>query len=479
MHMKNDLFEGFKLVDEKQSHHEGAPFRLNTNKTKVALALGIISLFIIFAAFVSLNLKFGIPPDEGAHFLFSQHYATTLGIPPDTEQTQKTGWYIQHNPFLYYWINGRVLNLVFFVAPNAAENTQLVILRLLNVLYSAGAVWFCYKLAKEVLEDSLWALLPPFLLASTLMFIFLSAAVSYDNLANLLCFISVYYLVRALKGQPFLPNSLKSLAAALIGTLVKYPIVPFAFFILIALLVYGLKNRLKISQEFNPKSLVASKSFILFLLAFIGFLAIYGYNILSYRALTPRCDQILNQQQCEISPYTQRYKALALPQKLSLLQVIAEGKQDPVTYVINQWFDVLLSRTYGIFGHQQYYPAHNLIFFKVWWMMILVLILQNWAKGTKLIGFLAGILLAYTAVLIVLSYDSELVYGFWHIALQGRYYFPVLGIAYVLATFGISQIKPKWFRISVLMITLALFVVSGPIKFFLQRNAFFANWFLP
>jgi len=477
--MKKDLFAGFELVEEYKPHSEGFYSKSDLKKTKLILALGIIVLFIIFAAFVSINLKTGISPDEPAHFLFSQHYATTLGIPPDTVQTQQTGWYIQHNPFLYYWINGRVLNLVSFVAPNAAENTQLVILRLLNVLYSAGAVWFCYLLAREFLEDSLWAVLPPFLLASTLMFIFLSAAVSYDNLANLLCFISLYYLVRALKGQPFLPNSLKSLAAAFIGTLVKYPIVPFALFILIALLIYALKNRVKISQEFKPKSLLANKSLFLLLLAFIGFLAIYGYNLLSFRTLTPRCDQILNQMQCAISPYAQRYEEIALPQKLSIVQAIAEGKPDPITYVVNQWFDVLRSRTYGIFGHLQYYPAHSLIFFKVWWMVILVLVLQNWAKGTKAIGYLAGILLAYTGVLIFLSYNSELVYGFRYIALHGRYYFPVIGIAYVLATFGISQVNPKWFRISILMITLALFVVTGPIKFFLQRNSIFAGWFLP
>ncbi len=477
--MKKDLFEGFELVEEYKPHLEKNPSKFNSNKTRTILALGIIGFFLIFAIFVSLNLKTGISPDEPAHFFFSQHYATTLGIPPDTEQTQTTGWYIQHNPFLYYWINGRVLNLVTFVAPSAPETAQLRILRLLNVLYSAAAVWFCYLLAKEFLEDSLWAVLPPFLLASTLMFTFLSAAVSYDNLANLLCFISLVCLVRMLKGQPFFPNAFKSATWALIGTLVKYPIVPFAFFVIIAILAFALRNRERIFVGVALKKQLVNKTFLFFLLAFIGFLTIYGYNLLAYQSLTPRCEKILNQQQCALSPYAQRYEEIALPQKMSLSQVIESGNPDPISYVVNQWFDVLLSRTYGIFGHLQYYPSHSLIFFKVWWMVIFVLVLQNWAKGGNIIAYLAAILIAYNAVLIVLSYNSELVYGFRHIALHGRYYFPVIGIAYVLATFGISQLKAKWFKVSVLMVTLALFVVSGPIKFLLQRNSIFAEWFLP
>ena len=477
--MKKDLFEGFELVEEYKPHSKDSASKSDAKKTKLIIILGIIGLFVIFASFVSINLKTGIAPDEPAHFLFSQHYATTVGIPPDTMQTQQTGWYIQHNPFLYYWINGRVLNLVSFIAPNATENTQLLILRLLNVLYSAGSVWFCYLLSKEFLGNSAWALLPPFLLASTLMFIFLAAAVSYDNLANLLCFISLIYLVRLLKGQPFFPNAFRSATWALIGTLVKYPIVPFAFFVILAILFFALRNRKQIFVDVAIKKQLVNKTFIIFLLAFIGFLSIYGYNLLAYQSLTPRCEEILNQQQCALSLYAQRYEEIALPQKLSVMQAISEGRPDPITYVVNQWFDVLLSRTYGIFGHLQYYPSHSLIFFKVWWMIIFVLVIQNWAKGTKAVGYLAGILLAYTGVLIVISYNSELVYGFRHIALHGRYYFPVIGIAYVLATFGISQVKPKWFRISVLLFTLVLFVVSGPIKFFLQQNSIFAGWFLP
>ncbi|MDP2966324.1 MAG: hypothetical protein Q8N39_09870, partial [Pelolinea sp.] len=74
------------------------------------LFIVLLLVFVIFAAYFALKLKRGIIPDETARFYMSQHFSTTLGIPPDTDTTLYLGLEnMDRKPFLYYWLNGRVL----------------------------------------------------------------------------------------------------------------------------------------------------------------------------------------------------------------------------------------------------------------------------------------------------------------------------------------------------------------------------------
>lgn len=122
-----------------------------SHNTKFVLIL-IFAIFLAYSTFLALQLDTGLIPDEPAHFTFSKHYATTLGIPPDTYETYSWGWYIEQNPFLYYWINGRIINLIKFLIPGISNSNLLIGLRLVSVLYSFGTVYFCFLLSKEVIE---------------------------------------------------------------------------------------------------------------------------------------------------------------------------------------------------------------------------------------------------------------------------------------------------------------------------------------
>jgi len=179
----------------------------HNNNTKIVLLL-ILGIFLSYSLFLATNLRRGIIPDEPAHLIFSKHFSTTWGIPEDTFETYSQGWYIQHNPFLYYWINGRVINLFQTIIPSISEWQILVSLRILSVFYSLGTLLFCYLLSKEIVTGKWWQLLPPFLLSNTLMFVFLSGGVNYDNLANLLSMAGLFYLIRVLKKKNFVLNSI-------------------------------------------------------------------------------------------------------------------------------------------------------------------------------------------------------------------------------------------------------------------------------
>lgn len=75
--------------------------------------------------------------------------------------------------------------------------------------------------------------------------------------------------------------------------------------------------------------------------------------------------------------------------------------------------------------------------------------------------------------------NGELSYGFKQIGLQGRYLFPIIGLVYGLVGYTQSLIKNRTLRAIVLVITLVLFFVGGPIKFITRYEGVFSTWFLP
>ena len=461
------------------SKSEAAVSKSTSRKTQKVVLASILLAFAIASVYVALNLVEGIIPDEPAHFIFSKVYATTWGIPPDSPETYSQGWYIAHNPFLYHWINGRVINLIMLFNPLASDWQLLVGLRLTSVLYSLGTLYFCYLLAKELIRKPWWPLLPVFLLANTLMFTFLSGGVNYDNLVNLLCMAGLYSLMRAFNGKDFTTNSLAWLVCVCIGCLAKYTVLPLALFSFIAWLVYTIRQR---KTTIFPLSKLTKGQIALLcvlILLVVGNLAIYGYNLVVYRAILPSCSDILQPAQCNLSPYHMRWEKYSLGQKMTLTESIQAGYPDPLTYFVEVWVKNMLTKTYGILGHKTYYPAHIITFYRLFYLGMLLLAARYWRRPPYAIWSAVFIILGYALVVFITNYNSELSYGFKHFALQGRYLFPIIGLVYGLVGYTQSLIKNRTLRIVVLALTLILFFVGGPIKFITRYEGVFSSWFLP
>jgi len=145
---------------------------LQQRKMKLIL-ISILAIFFVTALLIAINLKTNIIPDEAGHLLFSKHFSKTLDIPIDTQETAYWGWYVKQNHFLYYWINGRLINIFSFFHPQYSEFQILIFLRFVNVIYATSTVIFSYFISKEVIKDNILQILPPFFLSQTLMFVFL------------------------------------------------------------------------------------------------------------------------------------------------------------------------------------------------------------------------------------------------------------------------------------------------------------------
>jgi len=448
------------------------------HNTKIILVV-LLAIFLSYTLFLALRLEKGLIPDEPAHFMFAKHFSTTWGIPLDTYETYTWGWYIEQNPFLNHWINGRIINLINFVNPDVVDFGLLISLRLVSVVYAFATVIFCFLLSKEVIQHKWWQLLPVFLMTNTLMFVFISAGVHYDNLSNMLCMIGLYFLVKTLKQKNFLTNSLAWMISIALACLVKYPILPLALAMTVSWIIFMFIKRKKLLPFKVNITKIILLSILLAVLLVVNF-SIYGINLIRYQSLTAPCREILLESQCEISLYEQRHEQLALDSKLTIRESIAEGYPSIFRYVLVDWMYHILLRTFGLSGHLAYFPYHLIIYYQILFYLIIILILLNlflWRSFTSLDIYLLGIVAFYALVVVIKDCNSELVYGFKQVAVQGRYLFPAIGGIAILFTQAIKGIPVKFIRLSLLLLSVGLIFFGGPITIILKYSTTLIGWF--
>jgi len=449
---------------------------LNIKGPGIALAI-ILLIFLSFSVYMALNLKPGIIPDEPAHFAFSRHFSSTWGLPPDNADTFNLGIYIEQNPFLYYWINGRIINLIDLIKPGATEWQTLVTLRIINVIFATGTVLICFLLSKELIKHPWWQLIPVFLLTNTLMFVFLAAGVNYDNLANLLTMAGLLFFTQVFTREDFFINSSIWMIYISLGTLVKYTILPLALAMGIAWLIYIFIHR----KEVFPVHFYGVKTLLLLLMLFTlftGNFLIYGINLIRYEGLLPECEEILLESQCALSPLEQRYQEKAIKPKMTIRESIEKGYPNPFSYAVNTWVHNMLLRTFGMIGHQSYFPLELVRYYKILFYSAVLMGLFFLKPKSALTYSLVGISIFYALVLLYSNYNNELLYGFIHIGFQGRYIFPVIGPIFVLFTLITKNIPVRLLRVAFLGFTLGLFFIGGPITILLQYQAILSSWFI-
>lgn len=449
---------------------------LNIKGPGIALAI-ILLIFLSFSVYMALNLKPGIIPDEPAHFAFSRHFSSTWGLPPDNADTFNLGIYIEQNPFLYYWINGRIINLIDLIKPGATEWQTLVTLRIINVIFATGTVLICFLLSKELIKHPWWQLIPVFLLTNTLMFVFLAAGVNYDNLANLLTMAGLLFFTQVFTREDFFINSSIWMIYISLGTLVKYTILPLALAMGIAWLIYIFIHR----KEVFPVHFYGVKTLLLLLMLFTlftGNFLIYGINLIRYEGLLPECEEILLESQCALSPLEQRFQEKAIKPKMTIRESIEKGYPNPFSYAVNTWVHNMLLRTFGMIGHQSYFPLAIVRYYKNLFYSAVLMGLFFLKPKSALTYSLVGISIFYALVLLYSNYNNELLYGFIHIGFQGRYIFPVIGPIFVLFTLITKNIPVRLLRVAFLGFTLGLFFIGGPITILLKYQAVFSSWFI-
>jgi len=446
------------------------------NNSKIVLLL-LLAIFSFYSIFLAINLRSGIIPDETYRFEVSTYYAETWGIPDNVPIAYTSGDNLHRNPYLGYWLFGRVIRLTQLMKPDANERQILVSLRIANWLFSLGTILFTYGLSKQVINNKWWQLLPIFLLTNTLMFVFLSGGVNYDNPTNMACAAGIYFLVRIINGKNFISNSLGWMISISLGSLMKYSVLPLALVMTIVWVIVLIKRR----KEINAHSLKDRKNILLIVIftILIGLnLSLYGVNLIRFNSLIPSCQDTFPTDVCKSSFFGRRYEEMALPKKLTLIEAFKQGYPDPIRFTFDIWIREMLKRIFGIMGEVNYFPIVVSYFHvALYWLIFLG---GRYIKKPSLkILSMIGIFLFYALTLLYMNYNSELVYGFnKFVALQGRYIFPVISIAFVLSTYILTKVSNKFIRFTTLGAMILLFLYGGPIRFIWYYNSVFRDWFI-
>ena len=446
-------------------------------RIQLILFIFLLIIFVGYAIFLAFNLQTGIIPDESHRFGVSKYLVNTWGIPKDIPLTKISGEYIRQGSFLGYWIYARLLSIFITFAPSATEWQLLVFLRLMNALFSLGTVVFVYQISRKIINNKWIQLLPVFMITNTLMFVFLSGGVNYDNPAIFFCTVSLYYFIKSIKDEEFIVSSLTWLVMISTASLIKYSILPLAFIMVVLWVVFYIKTKPVVSFRKLMRFKELFLALVLLILLACNF-SIYGLNIIRYHSLQPQCYDVYPEEICDVSTYVVRHRNLALPEKRNVFQAFKQGDPEPIRYIYDYWIRTMMDRIFGIMGHKIYFPI-NVSYFHLLAFWSFGLGMRYIRKPNFSIISIIIIIVFYALTLVQMNYRSELTYGFGtSIALQGRYIFPVITLMFVFWGYILECVSNKLIQYTTIGVLIALFIYSGPMRFIMYYQTVFADWFI-
>lgn len=306
-------------------------------------------------------------------------------------------------------------------------------LRLLSVMWAALNVVLMFKLFQLFLPEGGWALAPALFVVTLPQFMFISAAIDNDNLANLLCTASLYLSLRILTSPGQRRNYLGLGLALGLGLLTKKTLL-FTLPVIVLILVYAA------CRQRPQRQTVLRWGAVLFMIATLvgGFFFLRNYRLYGEwlgTQMEKRTLPDLVQAKSLLAPYFRT----TFPVNLYLSYVGKFGYMN-VLLPKGAYLGYALVIAVGVAG--------------------LVLYLNQTGLHDARVGF---------ALLFVLSCLAGIVvYNLTYSMPQGRFLFPVISLLAVLLTLGwkavLERLRPRWAKPVVagviLLGLLALDVVS-------------------
>jgi hypothetical protein len=484
-----------------------------TNRSKIQrfCLISVVAYFFGRLLFFAFTANPFIPPDEATHVGVIHYFAKFNFLPVNTAESGVLGL-ITNVPYLYYYLMGKLESLW------SMPSFDLQFLRFLNILLSFGTILYTWRLATLVAGRKSWIpVLSIVGLTNTPMFSYLSASVSYDNMANLFAAMSIYYCVKFLHSGV---NSalVKGIAALCAGTLTKITLLPLALILTIAF-IYHFRQKMTISlSDIKLKSIVSAirqfgkRDKIWGVLAAVLLclnIFLYGLNVIKYGKVVPEASQVVGLDQAIryrtfardyiFSEYKEgrlsykqairateiinhpadRQMARFLVDKLNYLKSTGWQPMDIVAY-LPTWSLMMLNGTMTIAGHR-FMSRSNfwMTFYSLLALCSLLAYIRTFHRRSEnaIITNLAWITAAYLFVLFVLNYHYYLYYWDAQIGVQGRYCFPIIAPIWVLALSFLSRFKNLFlgFNVALVLPIIVLFII-GDFPYYLMHAG--TEWYL-
>ena len=477
--------------------HNGEEVFVSATFLKWATGI-LLAYFAVRLVFFALNISAFVPPDEVTHAGICKVFSKTFLLPENTPTSYELGL-VTNIPWLYYWSMGKLLHL------NVFGISDLVFLRLLNIPLAFGTVFFARRTLLLLTHDRLAQLLLLVVMTNTAMFSLLSASVSYDNLANLLAAMAIYYQFAFFKnrsGDAFVASLLCQMA----GSLTKITFLPLILALNVLLVMHEGKDLLNFpaaaGRYFRESARRASLVTVALLVAAGLNLHLYAGNYLHFGALNPPMTTVVSATAAMNSRLDARgtifneYKAgkisymdaLILAGEIKhpgdkadtfyLLMNYENLKRNPQLWLgpfgyAKVWFQIMIATIFGIKAHLGMFkaPLYVVPVYAVAALAALGFAIR-WRprEAGWLPPGLAAVALFYAGYLMYeVNYDSYLNYGEPSLTVYGRYLFPILVPVSVLACHYLLQLfRSHYIRLALALAT-ALLCISYDFPWFLMH----------
>jgi len=462
----------------------------------IILLLGLYFIGRLF--YFAFTVGPGVPPDEMTHIGIVQLYSETLFGIENTAASLPFGL-VTHVPYLYYFLMGKVAALL-----GSADHTTL---RVLNIGLAVVFLVVSYRLCLLVLKSRLMQVLFFVMLTNTLMFSFLSASVNYDNLANLLALLAIYFLVRHL-GSNKSTDLLLFLICTMLGLLTKGTFLMFAP-VLAAVWLLSRYRLLQADMQCLVQEVRDRKSYILTLLTVtilcvVANLSLYGVNLVQYGHVVPSCSQVLAHERCmenriyarnwvvsqyrlDRLSYMDAWRATELirhPGDIAHAKRLLDNERqyrlakpenlNALDYMHLVWDQAMKTSIYGIQAHRSMLRSPN----ELWiYGVVCFTALLLWVRAIRFDGSdnlwlgMAAVVFGYYIFLVgYYNYTAYLQNHALLLGVQGRYLFHVLVPAYLLMAEFLLRPFPQWGRVTITCTVSGVFIM-GDFPYYLGRVA--------
>ncbi len=419
--------------------------------------IAILIWFVFQSLWMAVSTKFGISPDEAYHLSLIQLFSQD-GIDPFI--SNQAGFYhlgevIKSPFFLYHYL----LSFPYHLFDSFNQGVSIFLLRLINIFLGLGSLFLTAKICEKLSLGNLTKNLSLFMLANTLMFVFLSSSINYDNLFVLISLATTLALLFLAEKISLMRLQLL-IVCILSGLLTKINFIPIAvisFFIFIYLYFQKRSTSNKILIK-NIKKMTFIHYLLFFIIALLSlvFVQRYVFNIIEYKNFQPKCTQVLTLEQCRQNGIYFRGEQLNN----------ASPPSAPISNFeyVSTWILLNQERTYGIFGHK---VSSGTALITIWAQLLLIggvlVIARNFSRKDPIgLKILLVISIFYIIILINQNQGTYQSNGNLGLALQGRYLFSVLPILYILSNYYLLRsLKKQVLRVSYSLITFTIFLSAG------------------
>lgn len=454
--------------------------------------LGLIAFFLLQGVWYATSINHGIPADEVYHVQFIEEYAgrPLLSGPIINDQADRfhLGDLERTPSYLYHYL----LSFVHRVTESfgLSDQSQILALRMVNLLFGVLSLVLVRKIIMAASGSKLFSNIVVLTTSLTGMFVWISAAVNYDNL-SLLTFLLFTYLALLLLRKPSVILLSSSIIVSLLAVLIKVTIAPTILLlaaICLMIMIYR-RNQFLVSFKKSWAGHLSTDKLQLFIVGILLVVSLLIFtervigNLVSYGSVSPKCDQIHSVESC-LNHFI--YKR-GIDQRVKLEESISLGVRPEanIAQFTDRWPTIMYERLYYYFGHKTFgsNPISELA--KVA-LVLLVVVALSIKKLPVLKSNEEKILLAitifYIAQLFLYNMKAYVKFGEILGGYQGRYLLPVIPFAYYFifqlinsARNSLSGGTRRLFTVVAVIIVIAFTALHFPVLLFVLETD--STWF--